>query len=68
MGRVKLNDKRTHVLQVRLNSTEKANVEYVAERLNLSFREVFTLGIDTIMVTLEKLQKIENKKKRQNKQ
>ena len=63
MGRIKLDDKRTHVLQVRLNSVEKENVEYVAERLNLSYREVFTLGIDTIMVSLGKLQEIEKIKK-----
>ena len=63
MGRIKLDDKRTHVLQVRLNSVEKENVEYVAERLNLSYREVFTLGIDTIMVSLGKLQEIEKTKK-----
>jgi hypothetical protein len=63
MGRAKLDDKRTHVLQLRLNSTEKANIDYISEKLNLSFREVFTLGIDTIMLSLGKLQEIENKQK-----
>lgn len=63
MGRKEIENPRDIVLQLRINKNEKEKLNDISKALNLSYREVFTLALDIMSLTIEKLNKNENLKK-----
>ena len=63
MGRKVIDEPRDIILQLRINKNEKEKLNIISNALGLSFREVFSLALDIMGLTLEKLPKNENLKK-----
>ena len=55
MGRKTVENPRDISLQLRINENEKEKLNLISKRLNLSFREVFTLSLDIMLLTIEKM-------------
>ena len=55
MGRKTVENPRDICLQLRINENEKEKLILISKRLNLSFREVFTLSLDIMLLTIEKM-------------
>ena len=63
MGRKVINEPRDIILQLRINKNEKEKLNMISNALDLSYREIFSLALDIVGLTLEKLPKNENLKK-----
>ena len=63
MGRKVIDEPRDIILQLRINKNEKEKLNMISNALDLSYREVFSLALDIMGLTLEKLPKNENLKK-----
>ena len=60
MGRKVIDKPRDIILQLRINENEKEKLNIISKTLDLSYREVFTLALNVIGLTIEKLPKNEN--------
>ena len=57
MGRKVIDKPRDIILQLRINENEKEKLNIISKTLDLSYREVFTLALNVIGLTIEKLPK-----------
>ena len=59
MGRKIIDEPRDITLQLRINKNEKEKLNSISNALDLSYREVFSLALDIMWLTIEKLPKNE---------